>query len=147
MLIVSLGLVLFSFWLLLSGHYTALTITAGLASTAAVVALTKRMGALDKEGHPITLVPRGVFFYYPWLAKEIVLSAWNVTKLVLNPKLPISPTPGAGARQPENRRRDRNLREFDHPLRPGPSPRGCAATSCWCTRSPGKAPRSFWRAR
>ena len=92
MLIVSLGLVLFSFWLVLSGHYTTLTITAGLASTLAVVALTKRMGALDKEGHPIALVPRGVLSYYPWLAKEIVLSAWTVAKIVLNPKLPISPT-------------------------------------------------------
>ena len=92
MLIVSLGLVLFSFWLVLSGHYTALTVTAGAFSVVTVLALAKRMGAIDSEGHPITLVPRGILFYYPWLVKEIVVSAWSVSKLILNPKLPISPT-------------------------------------------------------
>jgi len=91
MLIVSLSLVLFGFWLVLSGHYTALTVTAGLVSTLAVVALAKRMGMVDREGHPIHLIPRGMV-YYPWLAKEIVLSAVGVSKLILDPKLPISPT-------------------------------------------------------
>ena len=92
MLIVSLCLVLFSFWLVLSGHYTTLTVTAGVLSTLVVVALVKRMDGLDSEGHPITLLPRGILFYFPWLAKEIVFSAINVTKLILTPKLPISPT-------------------------------------------------------
>ena len=92
MLIVCLSLILFGFWLVLSGHYTALTLTAGLASTLAVVALAKRMGALDREGHPIFLLPRGILFFYPWLAKEILVSAWGVAKIILHPKLPISPT-------------------------------------------------------
>ena len=30
--------------------------------------------------------------YWPWLGIEIAKSAWDVTKLILNPKLPISPT-------------------------------------------------------
>ena len=91
MLIVSLSLVLFGFWLVLSGHYTVLTVTAGLVSTLAVVALAKRMGMVDREGHPIHLIPRGLT-YYPWLAKEIIFSAVGVSKLILDPKMPISPT-------------------------------------------------------
>ena len=29
--------------------------------------------------------------FWPWLAWQIVLSAWNVTRIVLDPALPISP--------------------------------------------------------
>ena len=51
----------------------------------------RRMRALDAEGHPIELF-RGAVTYFPWLAWEIVKSAWAVTKVVLHPRLPISPT-------------------------------------------------------
>jgi multicomponent Na+:H+ antiporter subunit E len=30
--------------------------------------------------------------YWPWLIKEIAKSGWTVTRIVLDPKLPISPT-------------------------------------------------------
>ena len=43
------------------------------------------------EGHPIQLGPRALV-YWPWLIKEIVKSAWDVSKIILNPALPISPT-------------------------------------------------------
>ena len=33
-----------------------------------------------------------MIFYYPWLIREIAKSAWAVTKIIINPKLPISPT-------------------------------------------------------
>jgi multicomponent Na+:H+ antiporter subunit E len=49
------------------------------------------MGIVDEEGHPIHLVPRALT-YWPWLALEIAKSTWDVTKIILNPKLPISPT-------------------------------------------------------
>jgi multicomponent Na+:H+ antiporter subunit E len=35
---------------------------------------------------------RGAVTYWPWLVVEIVKSAWSVTKVVLHPQLPISPT-------------------------------------------------------
>lgn len=91
MLYVSIGLVLAIFWLVLSGHYTVLTVTAGIVSVAGTVALARRMQIVDEEGHPIHLLPRAVA-YWPWLAKEIVKAAWDVTKIILNPKLPVSPT-------------------------------------------------------
>lgn len=92
MLYTSIGLVLLCFWIVLSGHYTAITVPAGLLAILGVVALTRRMGIADREGHPIHLLPRALFSYWPWLLKEIAKSAWDVTKIILNPKLPISPT-------------------------------------------------------
>jgi hypothetical protein len=35
---------------------------------------------------------RGAFTYVPWLWWEIAKSAWAVTKIILHPRLPISPT-------------------------------------------------------
>ena len=45
----------------------------------------------DAEGHPIELFC-GAVTYYPWLIREIAKSAWSVTKVILHPSLPISPT-------------------------------------------------------
>lgn len=91
MRLVSLAVVLFCFWLLLSGHYTGLLIALGVASAVAVAALAWRMGVVDREGHPIHLVGRALV-YWPWLIVEIVKSALRVSRLILDPALPISPT-------------------------------------------------------
>lgn len=82
---------LFAFWILLSGYFTAFLLTAGLACAAAVVWVTHRMGVLDSEGHPVTMLPRALG-YTAWLIWEIVKSAWVVSKIILDPRLPISPT-------------------------------------------------------
>jgi multicomponent Na+:H+ antiporter subunit E len=87
----SLAGFLFAFWIALSGHYTPMLIVAGAASTALCVLAAIRMRVVDREGHPIELF-LGVATYYPWLAAEIAKSAWNVTKIILHPGLPISPT-------------------------------------------------------
>lgn len=92
MLYASIGLVLSCFWLVMSGHYTAITIPAGILSVLGVVAMARRMDIADSEGHPIHLLPRAIFSYWPWLAKEIVKAALDVTKIILDPKLPVSPT-------------------------------------------------------
>lgn len=91
MLYGSIGLVLFCFWLVLSGHYTVITVPAGIVSVIGVVALSRRMGIADEEGHPIHLLPRALT-YWPWLIREIAKSTWDVTRIILHPKLPISPT-------------------------------------------------------
>lgn len=87
----SLGISLFVFWLVLSGHYTAFLISMGVACTLAILALAHRMKIVDSEGHPVELVV-GALTYWPWLLWEIVKSAWTVTKVILSPKLPITPT-------------------------------------------------------
>jgi len=49
------------------------------------------MSVVDEEGHPVHLVLRAIT-YWPWLLWEIAKSAINVTLIILNPRLPISPT-------------------------------------------------------
>jgi multicomponent Na+:H+ antiporter subunit E len=86
----SLTIVLLAFWLMLSGHYNAITLTCGVVSVLLVAYVAQRMGAVDDEGHPIRLLPRTVL-YYPWLAVQIFLSAWDVMRLILGVRLNISP--------------------------------------------------------
>jgi len=87
----SLGVLLFAFWLALSGHYTPFLIAMGAVCSVLCVVVANRLGVVDPEGHPTHLLGRALT-YYPWLAWEIVKSAWAVTKIILHPMLPISPT-------------------------------------------------------
>lgn len=84
--------VLFAFWLLLSGHYTPFLVAAGFGCVLAVVALARRMNVINHEGHPAHLAPRALLGYWPWLIREILKSGWAVTRITLDPRLPISPT-------------------------------------------------------
>lgn len=84
-------LALFVFWLLLSGIYSPFLVTAGLCSTLAIFLLARRMKLLDHEGFPAHLLGKVLFSYWPWLLKEIMKSAWAVTKCILSPRLPIFP--------------------------------------------------------
>lgn len=88
---VSLGLVLFAFWLLLSGHYTPFLLTIGVSCAVLAVVVAHRMKVVDAEGHPLEFL-RGSPSYFVWLYTEIVKSAWAVTRVILDPSLPISPT-------------------------------------------------------
>lgn len=87
----SSALVLFVFWLLMSGFFTSFLVTVGALSAVGIVMLGHRMDVIDHEGHPIHLGWRALG-YWPWLAKEIVKSAWQVSRIIVNPALPISPT-------------------------------------------------------
>jgi len=88
---ISLFACLILFWLLLSGYFTAFLVLAGIGSALVVVWFARRMDVVDHEGHPIHLGVRALV-YWPWLLKEIAKSAWDVSKIILNPRLPISPT-------------------------------------------------------
>jgi multicomponent Na+:H+ antiporter subunit E len=81
---------LFAFWLLLSGIYTPFLVLSGLGASLAVAALAQRMEVADSEGHPIHLA-LAALGYWPWLLKEMVKSGWQVTGIILDPRLPISP--------------------------------------------------------
>ena len=87
---VSSGAVLFGFWMTLSGYLEPFLMSAGAASAAAVVWFAHRMALIDHEGHPIHL-GRKFFTYLPWLFKEIAKSAWQVSKIIVSPRLPIAP--------------------------------------------------------
>jgi multicomponent Na+:H+ antiporter subunit E len=90
--LVSTAFVLFVFWLLLSGYFSAFLIGMGLLCALAVALFARRMDVVDHEGHPVHLAPRALLGYWPWLLKEIVKSGWEVSGLILHPRLPISPT-------------------------------------------------------
>ncbi len=92
MRLVSTFLVLFAFWLLLSGFFTAFLMVAGAVTALLVVLFSRRMDIADREGHPVHLAPRAVLIYWPWLTKEIIKSSWQVATVILQPGLPISPT-------------------------------------------------------
>lgn len=87
----SLFLALFGFWLLLSGYFVPFLIAAGAGSASAVVLLAHRMQVVDHESVPINFIWR-IPIYWPWLFKEIAKSAWTVARIIVNPRLPISPT-------------------------------------------------------
>jgi multicomponent Na+:H+ antiporter subunit E len=91
MRLISLASALFLFWLALSGHYTPVLLAAGAVATALSVVAAVRMGVADAEGHPVHLLG-GFVTYVPWLAWEIAKSAWAVTRIILDPRLPVSPT-------------------------------------------------------
>ncbi len=85
-----LGVILFTFWVLLSGHYTPLLLSLGVLSSALVVFIAMRMDVVDHEGIPLHLGGR-FWIYLPWLLKEIFRANVNVAKIILTPSLPISP--------------------------------------------------------
>jgi multicomponent Na+:H+ antiporter subunit E len=91
MRLVLISVTLFGYWLLLSGHYDARLVISGAVLSVLVVAFCLFKGITDEEGFPIEKLPRALI-YWPWLAWRMVLSALNVTRLILHPRLPISPT-------------------------------------------------------
>jgi len=86
----SLGLVLYGLWLLLSGFFEPMLLGLGAASVIAVVWIAHRMDVIDHEGHPVHLTGRA-FLYWPWLIKEIVKANLDVARAVMRRKMPISP--------------------------------------------------------
>lgn len=86
----SLSATLFLFWLALSGHYTAFLVASGAAVAFVVALLGVRSGYGDEEGHPIDYLLHGLV-YWPWLVVEIAKSAWAVARIIIDPRLPISP--------------------------------------------------------
>ncbi len=85
-----ISVTLFAFWLLLSGNYQLWLIAAGAATAYLVVRYVGQIGIVDTEGFPVERLRAG-FSYWPWLVVEIAKSAVNVSKIILNPALPISP--------------------------------------------------------
>jgi len=92
-----LALVLFGFWLLLSGELDAFHLALGAVSAAAVTAITEPLlmappPITGAGAHPFSRYPLGrLVAYLPWLAAQVVVSSLQVARLVLHPSLPIAP--------------------------------------------------------
>ena len=88
--ILLLGSFLAAAWLLWSGLYKPLLLGLGAFSLVLCLWLAARIGAFE-ENSPLATVlnlPR----FWGWLLVEIAKSSLDVARIVLDPKLPISPT-------------------------------------------------------
>ena len=88
---ISLALVLFGLWLLLSGLYDLLHIGLGLVSVTVVMVVVRRMDVLDAESHPVAMIP-SVLGYWVWLYRRIIRSNLDVVRRIIDPNLPINPS-------------------------------------------------------
>ena len=88
--IAALTLLLVAAWLLWSGIYKPLLLWLGAFSCLLSVYIAHRVGFFEKSTglHLLPRLPR----FSLWLLVEIVKSSLEVVRLVLDPKLPISPT-------------------------------------------------------
>ncbi|MCP4093064.1 MAG: Na+/H+ antiporter subunit E [Planctomycetes bacterium] len=86
-----LTVALYLFWVLLSGHYTALLLGLGAASVLLVVWFLRRMDRVDGEAS-FTRISPGLFGYFGWLMMAVVKANIDVVKRIWAPNLPISPT-------------------------------------------------------
>jgi len=77
-------------WVLWSGQLQPLLLALGIFSCALTVYLTRRMGYFDNEVFALRFGVR-LLSYWAWLAKEVVRSSIDVARVVLDPRLPISP--------------------------------------------------------
>jgi len=82
--------VMFLFWLLLSGIFERLYITAGVICSLIVAVISHDLFVVGKRNKTIVRSFR-VLMYIPWELWQIVLANLDVAYRVLHPKMPIDP--------------------------------------------------------
>ena len=78
---------LFGLWVLLSGKLDAFHLSVGFLGAALIAWVNTESRNLDEPPLPLARL----VLYLPWLFWEIVKSSLNITKIILDPKLPINP--------------------------------------------------------
>jgi multicomponent Na+:H+ antiporter subunit E len=78
-------------WLLWSGYLKPLLVVLGMVSCVIVLILSARMGNLEQEREWQRLLLR-LPGYWLWLSKEVVVSNLAVARIILSPKINITPT-------------------------------------------------------
>jgi len=87
-----LAVVLFIFWVILSGKFDAFHLSLGAMSSVGVAYWVRDLNSLPPSIQGFRRLSwTGWPTYLPWLVWQIVLSAVAVAKVVLDPKLPIEP--------------------------------------------------------
>lgn len=81
---------LFVLWLLLSGFFNSLQISLGLISCLLVSALTWRLQILPDSAHMLGMWSR-LARYLPWFTWAVIKSNWDVSKLIWQKTMPLSP--------------------------------------------------------
>ncbi len=78
--------ILFAFWLLLSGHYDLFHLSLGLICSLLVAFVSHDLLIENISGAKRIRKTRRFVFYVPWLIYQIVLANLHVAYLILNPK-------------------------------------------------------------
>ena len=78
-------------WLLWSGIFKPVVLGLGVFSCLLTLFLARRMGFFAQSSELLSMIRR-LPGYWLLLVKDIIVSSWNVTKIVLAPKLVIQPT-------------------------------------------------------
>jgi multicomponent Na+:H+ antiporter subunit E len=81
---------LLAVWLLWSGMFKPLLLALGAFSCLLTCYIARRMDYFDNEVIALRFSPR-LFGYLGWLMKEVLRSSLEVSRVVLDPRLPISP--------------------------------------------------------
>lgn len=90
-ILIRLGLTLVVAWLMLSGLFKAQLLILGVMSVLLVCWLSVRMRVLTHRGQPVFIRFIEVIKYWAWLVLEIFKSNVAVTRILLDPALPIKP--------------------------------------------------------
>ncbi|MBX2883790.1 MAG: Na+/H+ antiporter subunit E [Granulosicoccus sp.] len=90
-LVIRMVITLIALWFVLSGLLKTQLVILGLMSVALVAWLAVRMQVLEHRGQPIYFRLFYLMRYWGWLLVEIMKSNVAVTRLVLDPALPIKP--------------------------------------------------------
>lgn len=94
--LVLFGLV-FGFWLILSGKADPPYLVIGVACSALVVALTPDRPLLVSRTHPrfgvplVRIAPLALLRYALWLLWQVIEANLHVARLVLDPRMPVTP--------------------------------------------------------
>jgi len=86
-----LAVLLAAAWLLWSGMFKPLLLSLGAFSCVLVLYLARRMHLFEHDVLSLRFTGR-LLRFWAWLGREIVRSSLEVTRTVLSPRLPISPT-------------------------------------------------------
>ena len=78
---------LFGLWVLLSGRLDAFHLSVGFLGAALIAWVNTKSRHLDEPPLPLARI----VLYLPWLFWKIVKSSLNITKIILDPKLPVNP--------------------------------------------------------
>jgi multicomponent Na+:H+ antiporter subunit E len=81
-----LAIALATVWLGLSGHFSILMLSIGAFCVAFCVWIAARMEVFDAEVHLAQFRLQPCLMYALWLSREIVISAVDVSKRVLDPR-------------------------------------------------------------
>jgi multicomponent Na+:H+ antiporter subunit E len=86
----ALFVVLLVVWVLLSGQFTVMHLSAGVLSSLFVTFIALRKKISEKNGISLRIFPT-LFTYWPWLLYKIIMANLDVAYRVWHPRLPISP--------------------------------------------------------